>query len=75
MVGKLIEIKIDDGYFHNAPVVFHYTKKCTTDFWLISFFPEELDRILYLLIPISLSVTQFVNYMIPTLKVTFTRQT
>jgi lipopolysaccharide biosynthesis glycosyltransferase len=45
---KLIEIKIDDGYFHNAPVVFHYTKEMYYRLLAYKFLPEELDRILYL---------------------------
>lgn len=45
---KLFEIKIDDGYFQNAPVILHYTKEMYYRLLAYKFLPRELDRILYL---------------------------
>jgi lipopolysaccharide biosynthesis glycosyltransferase len=45
---KLYNIKIDDRYFENAPVVFHYTKEMYYRLLAYKFLPAELDRILYL---------------------------
>ena len=45
---KLFVIKIDNGYFENAPVVFHYTKEMYYRLLAYKFLPANLDRILYL---------------------------
>jgi len=45
---KLSEVKIDDGYFNNAPVILHYTKEMYYRLLSYKFLPQELDRILYL---------------------------
>jgi lipopolysaccharide biosynthesis glycosyltransferase len=45
---KLIVLKIDNEYFHDAPVVFHYTKEMYYRLLAFKFLPEEMDRILYL---------------------------
>jgi len=45
---KLFVIKIDDGYFQDAPVIFHYTKEMYYRLLAYKFLPKELDRILYL---------------------------
>ena len=44
----LFEIKIDNAYFSDAPVVFHYTKEMYYRLLAYKFLPPELDRILYL---------------------------
>lgn len=46
--GKLFEVKIEDKYFQNAPVVLHYTKEMYYRLLAYKFLPRELDRILYL---------------------------
>jgi len=45
---KMTELKIDAGYFEDAPVIFHYTKEMYYRLLAYKFLPEELDRILYL---------------------------
>lgn len=45
---KLFELKIDNTYFENAPVVLHYTKEMYYRLLAYKFLPPELDRILYL---------------------------
>lgn len=45
---KLFVIKINNGYFQDAPVVFHYTKEMYYRLLAYKFLPEEMDRILYL---------------------------
>jgi len=45
---KLSVIKIDNQYFQDAPVVFHYTKEMYYRLLAYNFLPAELDRILYL---------------------------
>lgn len=45
---KLSAIKIDNSYFQDAPVVFHYTKEMYYRLLAYKFLPGELDRILYL---------------------------
>jgi len=45
---KLFVIKIDNSYFEDAPVVFHYTKEMYYRLLAYKFLPADLDRILYL---------------------------
>lgn len=45
---KLSVMRIENNYFRNAPVVFHYTKEMYYRLLAYKFLPEELDRILYL---------------------------
>jgi len=45
---KLSVIRIDDAYFEDAPVIFHYTKEMYYRLLAFKFLPEELDRTLYL---------------------------
>jgi len=45
---KLIPIKIDNSYFHDAPLILHYTKEMYYRLLAYKFLPQELDRILYL---------------------------
>jgi len=45
---KLFVIKIDNSYFDNAPVIFHYTKEMYYRLLACKFLPSDLDRILYL---------------------------
>ena len=42
------EIKITDDYFHDAPVLKHYTKEMYYRLLAFKFLPKTLDRILYL---------------------------
>jgi len=46
--SKLDIIRIDDNYFANAPVLFHYTKEMYYRLLAHKFLPENIDRILYL---------------------------
>lgn len=45
---KLFEVKIDDEYFQDAPVILHYTKEMYYRLLAFKFLPKDLDRILYL---------------------------
>lgn len=46
--SRLFIIKIDDEYFKDAPVLFHYTKEMYFRLLAYKLLPENLDRILYL---------------------------
>lgn len=46
--SQLVIVKIDDGYFKNAPVLLHYTKEMYYRLLAFKFLPQNLDRVLYL---------------------------
>lgn len=45
---ELFEVKINEKYFENAPVLMHYTKEMYYRLLAYKFLPASLDRILYL---------------------------
>jgi lipopolysaccharide biosynthesis glycosyltransferase len=46
--SRLTAINIEDDYFADAPVLYHYTKEMYYRLLAHKFLPEDLDRILYL---------------------------
>src|SRR5690606_28570497 len=46
--SRLTEVKIDSGFFNDAPVLFHYSKEMYYRLLAFKFLPHELDRVLYL---------------------------
>ncbi|NMB95224.1 MAG: glycosyltransferase family 8 protein [Clostridiaceae bacterium] len=46
--SKLENINIDDSYFADAPILFHYTREMYYRLLAYKFLPENLERILYL---------------------------
>jgi lipopolysaccharide biosynthesis glycosyltransferase len=46
--SRLVVIRVDDDWFQDAPVLFHYTKEMYFRLLAYQLLPQDLDRILYL---------------------------
>ncbi len=46
--SELIEVKVNDEYFADAPTLLHYTKEMYYRLLAFKFLPQDMDRILYL---------------------------